>query len=222
MNKTAVAYYRTSSASNVGADKDSLKRQKEAVHSYAKQNKIKIVQEYYDASVSGADPIDARDGFSDMLAYMSGNGAKTILVENASRFARDLTVQLTGHSKLLELGYELIPVDAPSHFTDDTPTAQMVRSILGAVSEFEKSSLVAKLKAARVRKRRETGRCEGRKSVVEKNPELLKQARRLRRKNPVSGKQFSYQRVSDELFKLGFTTASGKAFQQDFIYRMLK
>ena len=79
MNKTAVAYYRTSSASNVGSDKDSLKRQKEAVHSYAKQNKIKIVQEYYDASVSGADPIDARDGFSDMLAYMSGNGARQFL-----------------------------------------------------------------------------------------------------------------------------------------------
>ena len=93
-----------------------------------------------------------------MLAYMSSNGAKTILVENASRFARDLTVQLTGHSKLQDLGYDLIPVDAPSYFTDDTPTAQMVRSILGAVSEFEKSSLVAKLKAARVRKRNWTMR----------------------------------------------------------------
>ena len=115
MKKTAVAYYRTSSATNVGADKDSLKRQKDAVFSFAKSNKIEIVKEYYDASVSGADPIDAREGFSDMLAYMSGNGAKTILVENASRFARDLTVQLTGHSKLQDLGYDLIPVDAPSY-----------------------------------------------------------------------------------------------------------
>ena len=26
-----------------------------------------------------------------MLTYMRGNGARTILVENASRFARDLT-----------------------------------------------------------------------------------------------------------------------------------
>jgi|SoiMetStandDraft_2_1073263.scaffolds.fasta_scaffold339425_1 hypothetical protein len=32
---TAVAYYRTSSAGNVGADKDSEKRQREAVQSYA-------------------------------------------------------------------------------------------------------------------------------------------------------------------------------------------
>ena len=32
---TAVAYYRTSSAANVGDDKDSLRRQQEAVMSYA-------------------------------------------------------------------------------------------------------------------------------------------------------------------------------------------
>lgn len=221
MKKTAVAYYRTSSATNVGADKDSLKRQKDAVFSFAKSNKIEIVKEYYDASVSGADPIDAREGFSDMLAYMSGNGAKTILVENASRFARDLTVQLTGHSKLQDLGYDLIPVDAPSYFTDDTPTAQMVRSILGAVSEFEKSSLVAKLKAARVRKRKETGRCEGRKKAIELNPQLLSEARRLRRKNPVSGKRLSYQKVANELYELGYMTSVGKPYQKDFIYRML-
>ena len=201
MSKTAVAYYRTSSATNVGSDKDSLKRQGDAVHSYAKANGIEIVGEFYDAAVSGADPIDTREGFSDLLAYVSGNGAKTILVENASRFARDLTVQLTGHSMLKELGYELIPVDAPTptHFLDDTPTATMIRSILGAVSQFEKAQLVSKLKAARVRKRKETGKCEGRKSWSEMNPDLVREAKRLRRKNPVSGKRKSFGKVAIEL-----------------------
>ena len=37
--KKAVAYYRTSSMSNVGEDKDSLKRQQRAVEKYAKQKK---------------------------------------------------------------------------------------------------------------------------------------------------------------------------------------
>ena len=221
MTKYAVAYYRTSSATNVRVDKDSLKRQKEAVAEYAKSNKIEIVREFYDAAVSGADPIDAREGFSDLLAYMSGNGARMILCENASRFARDLTVQLTGHSKLMDLGYELIPADAPTHSTDDTPTAQMVRSILGAVSEFEKSSLVAKLKAARVRKRKETGRCEGRKPLVETNPDLVREARRLRRANPVTGKRKSYQRVANELFELGFATANGTPFKREFVCKLL-
>ena len=219
--KTCCVYYRTSSASNVGSDKDSLKRQKEAVHAYAKAIRIKIVREFYDAAVSGADPIDVREGFTDMLAYMQGNGAKTILVENAPRFARDLTVQLTGHAKLQDLGFELIPVDAPSYFTDETPTAVMVRQIIGSISQFEKSQLVAKLKVARDRKRKATGRCEGRKSAVEINPQLLADARRLRRRNRASGSQRSYQRIADELFKLGYCTASGKPYQRDFVYRLL-
>ena len=36
-NTVAVAYYRTSSATNVGADKDSQKRQSDAVESFARQ-----------------------------------------------------------------------------------------------------------------------------------------------------------------------------------------
>ena len=68
------------------------------------------------------------------------------------RFARDLTVQLTGHDFLKSLGISLIPATAPDFFTEDTPTAVLVRQVLGAIAQFEKTSLVAKLKAARDRK----------------------------------------------------------------------
>ena len=86
MKQTAVAYYRTSSATNVGADKDSLKRQQDAVQAYATGNGLTIVREFYDPAVSGADPVMDRPGFADMLAYMLGNGARTVLCESASRF----------------------------------------------------------------------------------------------------------------------------------------
>ncbi len=215
---TATAYYRTSSASNVGADKDSLKRQQEAVTAYAKAHGIEVVKEYYDAAVSGADPIDQRPGFSDMLAYLHGNGARIILVENASRFARDLTVQITGHELLKRKGIELVPVDAPDHFTNETPTAIMVRQILGAVSQFEKASLVEKLRKARERKRIETGRCEGRKPVPEA---VVKEARRLHRKNPRTGKRRSLRVIASELAELGHLTARGKHYGAESIKRIV-
>jgi DNA invertase Pin-like site-specific DNA recombinase len=143
-----------------------------------------VIQEFYDAAVSGADPIDARTAFTDMMPFCGNGGPKVVLVENASRFARDLIVQLTGHEMMKKAGIELIPVDAPDFFTDPTPTAEMVRQILGAVSQFEKANLVAKLKHARDRKRAETGRCEGRKPVP---PEVIAEARRLARRNPRTG-----------------------------------
>jgi len=59
----AIAYFRTSSAANVGADKDSDKRQRAAIASFAQREKIEIVAEFYDADVNGADPIESRPGF---------------------------------------------------------------------------------------------------------------------------------------------------------------
>jgi DNA invertase Pin-like site-specific DNA recombinase len=105
----------------------------------------------------------------------------TILVENASRFSRDLAVQIAGHDMLVKHGITLIPVDAPNHFLEDTPTAVMVRNILGAVSQFEKDNLVSKLRKARDRRRAEDGKCEGRKSYKELYPEVVEEAKRLRR-----------------------------------------
>ena len=59
----AVAYIRTSSAANVGADKDSDKRQRAAIGGYAKRAGYQLVDEFNDAAVSGADPIETRPGF---------------------------------------------------------------------------------------------------------------------------------------------------------------
>jgi DNA invertase Pin-like site-specific DNA recombinase len=48
---------------------------------------------FYDAAVSGADPIEGREGFARLLDRIEGNGVSTVIVEGASRFARDLVVQ---------------------------------------------------------------------------------------------------------------------------------
>jgi hypothetical protein len=57
--------------------------------------------------------------------------------------------RIAGHDFLKSLGVSLIPATAPDFFTEDTPTAVLVRQVLGAVAQFEKASTVAKLKAAR-------------------------------------------------------------------------
>src|SRR5271169_603460 len=106
----------------------------------------------------------SRPGFAAALERIASNGVRTIIVvETANRFARDLIVQETGYRMLRQQGIELIAADSPSSFVDDTPTAALIRQVLGAVAQFEKTSLVAKLKGARDRKKRETGKCGGRK-----------------------------------------------------------
>ncbi len=213
----AVGYYRTSSATNVGADKDSLRRQQEAVEGYARK-RFTLAASFYDPAVSGAEPVDARPGFIELLTYCAEHGVKAVLVETASRFARDLAVQLTGHALLQARGIELIPTDAPSYFTDPSPTAEMVRQILGSVSQFEKAALVAKLKHARDQMRAKVGRCEGRKAVP---PETIATARRLARSSPKTGKRRSLRTIAAELAAAGHVGPSGAPYHAGSIRHML-
>jgi DNA invertase Pin-like site-specific DNA recombinase len=217
----AVAYIRTSSAANVGAEKDSDKRQRQAIAAFAKRSGLELVEEFTDAAVSGADHIETRPGFTAMLAYIASNGARIIIVETASRFARDLMVQEVGFAKLQALGIKLVAADSPQSFLDDTPTSKLIRQILGAVSEFDKAMVVAKLKGARERKRLTTGKkVEGRKSHAELQPELVALAKRLRRQKPKGGRM-SLRKISAELAAQGLLNENGRPFAAASIKSML-
>ena len=108
----AVAYIRTSSAANVGADKDSDKRQLGAIEAYAKRAGFGLVAEFNDAAVSGADPIETRRGFAELLDRIEGNGVLTVIVEDASRFARELVTQELGILALIKRGVRVLTATA--------------------------------------------------------------------------------------------------------------
>jgi len=73
---------RTSSAANVGTDKDSEKRQRAAIEGYAKATGYHIADWFYDVAVRGTDHITARPGFASMLERIAGNGVRTVIVES--------------------------------------------------------------------------------------------------------------------------------------------
>src|SRR3954464_2758073 len=110
-----------------------------------------------------------------MLKRIEGNGVRTMIVGPGSRFARDLMVQ--------EVGYE-----------------------------FDKAMTVAKLRGARDRKRKDGAtrtrrdggaKVEGRKNHAELRPQVMAEAKRLRRKRPKGG-QRSYRQIATELFQGGY------------------
>jgi DNA invertase Pin-like site-specific DNA recombinase len=218
----AIGYTRTSSAANVGEAKDSEPRQRAAIEKCAKGGNMTIVDWFNDPAVSGADHIETRPGFAALLLRISSNGVRTIIVETANRFARDLMVQEVGFARLQELGITLIAADSPHTFLDDTPTAKLIRQVLGAVSEFDKAMTVAKLRGARVRKRvaNGTGKCEGRKSHLEMNPTLVAEAKRLRR--PSRGRQRSLRDVAAVLASQGFVNANGAPYAAMSIKSMVE
>jgi DNA invertase Pin-like site-specific DNA recombinase len=216
--KPAIGYTRTSSAANVGDDKDSVTRQRKAIQTYANRAGYRIVAWFDDPAVTGSDTIDSRPGFMAALEKIAGNGVGTIIVETANRFARDLIVQETGWKRLNADGVTLIAADSPDQFVDETPTAVLIRQILGAVAQFDKAMTVAKLRGARERKRRKTGeKVEGRKSYAEVNPEMVVLARKLSEQRP----KLSLRQISAQLSAAGYRTPKGNPYSASAVQSML-
>src|SRR5271167_1829284 len=87
--------------------------------------------------------------------------------------------------------------------------------IAGTFAQLEKARLVAKLKAARDRKKAETGKCGGRKSYAEGQPEALALAKQLH----AAG--MSYRKISATLAEQGHFTSRGKPHVASAIQKML-
>lgn len=218
----AVAYIRTSSAANVGVDKDSDKRQRAAIHAFAERAGFAVMGEFSDPGVSGADPIETRPGFSALLDRSEANGVRTMIVEDASRFARELMTQELGIIALIKRGVRVVTAHGDDLTDSSDPSRKMMRQIAGSFAEYEKARLVAKLKAARERKRAAlpTHKCERRKSWAEINPELVREAKRLRRRSP-KGHQRSLRAIAAELARLGFFNERGVMFSASSVPSML-
>ena len=66
------------------------------------------------------------------------------------------------------------------------------------------------------------GKCGGRKSHLELNPELVKLVKRLRRRNWKTKKQKSYRQISRILFEdYGYSNEKGKPFNPKSIMVMV-
>lgn len=220
---TAVGYLRTSSASNVGEDKDSERRQRREIETFAQVRGFKVVEWFYDPAVSGDDNVTDRPGFSAMLDYLEASGVRTVLVEDASRFARKMLAAELGILAMIERGTRVLTKSGDDLTETDDEMKIAMRQIAMAFAQLEKTRLVKKLRAARDRKSEELGkRIEGRKGYDQTNPKLVKEAKRLARKNPKTGATRSLREIAAELLALGHKTASGKPFSASQVQRLVE
>jgi DNA invertase Pin-like site-specific DNA recombinase len=144
---------------------DGFPRQRDAVLRLAQSLGIYTVC-IYQEQVTGTSDADEREAWSAMIEEAKLTGIKRVIIERLDRLARDLMVQETIVRDLRRAGIELLSSAEPDLLSTD-PTRVLIRQMLGSVAQYDKSQIVIKLKAARDRVRRTTGRCEGRKPYGE-------------------------------------------------------
>ena len=159
----ACGYIRVSSMGQV--EGDGFERQRIAINQYASSHNIEIVQIYEEKGVGGDAETMDRPAFIEMMIALMANGTRTVVIERLDRLSRDMIVQETAIKDFLKQGLSLLSSEVGEENLmvekADNPTRVLVRRILGAIADYDKSMLVAKLRAARMRKKATGVRVEG-------------------------------------------------------------
>ena len=164
MKTKAFSYLRVSGKGQIAGD--GFPRQRESINNYCLHNDIEIEREFVEKGVSGTKDAFDRIALTELFVALKANGVKLVLVETATRLARDLMISEILLGEFRKIGVKVFSTEDETDLTveDDDPTKKLVRQILGAVSEWDKSIVVQKLRAARMRIKISKGKCEGRKS----------------------------------------------------------
>jgi DNA invertase Pin-like site-specific DNA recombinase len=147
------AYIRVSTDRQAEEDRNGKQVQMKACRAFAREHGHRIVEWRYDDGVSGADALDARVGLADALADVKDGTSKGIVVYRLDRLARDLIIQETLLAEIRKIGSQPFTTSKAEseYLTDDPndPSRKLIRQILGAVNEYEKSMIGLRLKSGR-------------------------------------------------------------------------
>ena len=216
-------YIRVSGKGQV--DGDGPERQSEAIKQFCSKHILSTepTQVFFEAGVSGTVEAMDRPKFAEMISAIEAlDGIRAcIVVERLDRLARDLMIS---EFLLAECRKRGIPVYAADQndlrdMASDggDPTRVLLRQILGALAQWEKSALVFKLRKARDRKREQTGRCEG--VLPFGSTEAEASAKRML----VTWKQAgnSYQWIANHANQTGLKTRTGKPWTRGMVYQVV-
>ena len=215
--KKAFAYLRCSGLSQDRSD--TWERQEEVIASYAKAHRMNVVASYRDTGVSGTTEGGDRRGLTDLLLAIDANGIRTVLVERADRLARDLIVSEMILRQFHERGVEVIEAASgqPLGISTD-PSRNLIRQVLSAVAEFQKTELVLRLRSGKARARRE-GRLADGQAPYGARPEEVEPAQRILK---MRAKGQTLQAIADTLNAEQVPTRRGAQWSRSLVLKVVK
>lgn len=208
----AYTYLRVSSKGQV--EGDGPERQRLACVGFTQPYNIEIIQEFFDA-YSGSGSAEERPEFGVMLASIDARNANPnearvdcVIVERMDRLARDLMASEFLLRELRNRGVKLFAADQGQLIdmasNDIDPTRILIRQFMAALAQWEKSTLVKKLRVARERAEKE-GVYSGRKPYGA----LTGEQEGLRQLHEWSRQGYSTTEVADMMNARGYPSRTG-------------
>lgn len=157
-----VAYLRVSTTKQQEAYGPEVQRK--AIRQWAKVNGHRVIAWHTDV-ISGASELHDRAGWRDAAELVKTGKASGVVVARLDRLARDVLVQEYLLRNLTDFGGVVLSArDSENEMLageSRDPSRKMIRTILGAVSEYDREMTVDRLAAARAAKASHGGYAHG-------------------------------------------------------------
>ena len=216
-NKKAIGYRRVSSRDQIQGT--GLDRQATYIKKFALKNAFELERIFTEKGISGV--VEKRPAFSEMIAYADAQNIHIIIIEDMTRLARELLLQMQLATFIASKEIDLYSANTGeniSHAIYDDPMRKAMVQIQGVFSELERSTLSKRMIAGRDQQR-ETGkrngkaiqtvdrngkiRIEGTPRLSEKQPKLARRVIKLRNQG------LTYYRIAQIVNAEGFRSRAG-------------
>lgn len=149
----ALGYIRVSTDEQVKHGQG-LEIQRKEIKEYCKKNKIKLLEIFEDAGISGANDINKRKGLNSALEYCKKNDINKLLITKMDRLARDVYIQLWLEKELKICDVEIVSINEDNLNGSDYMTVAM-RQMVGVFAQLEKNRIADRLLSGRRNKAEE-------------------------------------------------------------------
>ncbi|MGO4548545.1 recombinase family protein [Paenibacillus sp. 2TAB23] len=230
-----IGYVRVSTQ---GQAKDgySLSYQQDEIQAYCDRQGWHLVHVFTDEGISGAKVDEEaleveREGFQDMMTFISNNKVNYVVVLNTSRLWRSDIVKVLVHRELKRHSIDIQSIEQPTYsiFKKD-PSDFLINGLMELLDAYQRLEITMKLGRGRNKKASEgkfagggipfgyKGKRGSKKIVIdEKQAAIVKRLFQLK----AQFQAWSLSALAEQLNEEGFTTEQGKSFTKVQVKRIL-
>lgn len=202
---------------------NSLKLQKSKIKDYCRLNDFELIEIYEDKGISGMS-IDKRDGYKEMVNYLTNNDIDGIVVWSLSRLGRKMkdVVEFMDILKRNNINFFSIK----ENLSNNDKVGSLIMNILGSINEFEVEVIRERIKDVK-RNKKQNGEVYGRLQYGWDNVDgkLIKndiEFSVIKRIKNLKSRGYSWRKISNRLNEDGIRSKEGKIWYDGSLYNMMR
>lgn len=202
---------------------NSLKLQKSKIKDYCKLNDFNLIEIYEDRGISGMS-IDKRDGYKEMVNYLTNNDIDGIVVWSLSRLGRKMkdVVEFMDILKKNNINFFSIK----ENLSNSDKVGSLIMNILGSINEFEVEVIRERIKDVK-RNKKQNGEVYGKLQYGwdNINGKLIKndfEFRVIKRIKNLRSRGYSWRKISNRLNNDNISSKDGGIWYDGSLYNMMR